>query len=377
MREHVCLLYIIEGGTYLRAHSGTCFYYSNGAFRPFTGVPPQGVLSRVKDYLLQLEGLYRSLPPKTQRSEGIDLLTTIDRCMLANGGPDACVAAWVSKALKMVGLPRTSKGGHAESEGEEGDAGREQRETNFSWPATQAYAISRGAAALQRELLSKSVIAHFIEWCETESPALPGVAFEDVCFRFDTPDGHLEQVKKSPGNHCYTAISHSIMKSEISAEVLKRADERMRLFIATTFWKNEDAYRCQLAAMGLVLRGRNVDRAFWTKGPGGVGQSLNSHLIAAMFGRSHEFLDMNVYYSDDELRKQCDTLVTARIHTGQEAVQSNKTTREDLCKKHISADPVVRFKNKNIFLPLCPFPCVAPCIRNLAGGPESRQKRRC
>jgi hypothetical protein len=70
-------------------------------------------------------------------------------------------------------------------------------------------------------------------------------------------------------------------------------------------------------------------------------------------------------------------LVTARIHTGQEAVQSNRTMREDLCKKHISADPVVRFKNKNIFLPLCPFPCVAPCIRNSAGGPESRQKRRC
>lgn len=77
-------------------------------------------------------------------------------------------------------------------------------------------------------------------------------------------------------------------------------------------------------------------------GPGGVGQSLNSTLIAAMFGALHEFLDMNVYYSDDELRKQCDTLAAALIHTGQEAIDAYRQMREDLYKKHITADPVAR-----------------------------------
>lgn len=62
------------------------------------------------------------------------------------------------------------------------------------------------------------------------------------------------------------------------------------------------ALQCQFAAQGLALRGRNVDRAFWTIGPGGVGQSLESHRIAALFGPLHTFLDLNIYYTDDEMR---------------------------------------------------------------------------
>ena len=41
--------------------------------------------------------------------------------------------------------------------------------------------------------------------------------------------------------------------------------------------------------------------------PGGVGQSLNSCLIANLFSGSHEFMDMNVFHTEDELRKQADT----------------------------------------------------------------------
>ena len=48
-------------------------------------------------------------------------------------------------------------------------------------------------------------------------------------------------------------------------------------------------------------------RAFFTVGPGGVGQSLNTCLIANLFGGSHGFMDMDVFSSEDELRKQADT----------------------------------------------------------------------
>ena len=48
-------------------------------------------------------------------------------------------------------------------------------------------------------------------------------------------------------------------------------------------------------------------RAFITVGPGGVGQSLNTCLIANLFGGSLGFMDMNVFYTEDELRKQADT----------------------------------------------------------------------
>lgn len=62
------------------------------------------------------------------------------------------------------------------------------------------------------------------------------------------------------------------------------------------------------AAMVIAMRGGNVDRAFWSTGPGGVGQSLASHLIAAAFGKYHAWVDMNIYFDNTEMRKQAETL---------------------------------------------------------------------
>ena len=59
--------------------------------------------------------------------------------------------------------------------------------------------------------------------------------------------------------------------------------------------------------MCLTLRLSNIVRAFMTLGPGGVGQSLNTAHIATVFGDMHGFIDMNVFYTEDELRKQADT----------------------------------------------------------------------
>ena len=92
--------------------------------------------------------------------------------------------------------------------------------------------------------------------------------------------------------------------------------------------------------MTLVLQRCNVDRCFWTIGPGGVGQSLLTHHIHAVFQGLHAFLDTNVFYTDDELRKQGEQLVNKLILTAQEAVQgSSAKMREDLYKKVVSADP--------------------------------------
>ena len=99
--------------------------------------------------------------------------------------------------------------------------------------------------------------------------------------------------------------------------------------------------KCQLAALTLALRGENVDRCFWTIGPGGVGQSLLSHFFDTLLGSRHSFLDTNVYYSDEVLREQAQTLVSKIVVTAQEAVQgSTHHTREDLYKKHMTADAI-------------------------------------
>ena len=76
-------------------------------------------------------------------------------------------------------------------------------------------------------------------------------------------------------------------------------------------------------------------------GPRRVGQSLTTHHLDAMFPVLHGFIDTNVYYSDDELRKRAEGLVGKLIKTGQEAVEgSARAMREDVYKKHVSADPV-------------------------------------
>jgi hypothetical protein len=50
---------------------------------------------------------------------------------------------------------------------------------------------------------------------------------------------------------------------------------------------------------------------------------------------------MNIYYTDDELRKQGDLLEGKIVTTGQETVQGAvRPMRLDLFKKHISADPI-------------------------------------
>ena len=79
----------------------------------------------------------------------------------------------------------------------------------------------------------------------------------------------------------------------------------------TTLFDDALAWGCQLTATCLILRKMNNVRAFVTLDPGGVGQSLNIALIANMFGDMHGF--MNVFYTEDELRKQADSC-TGKAH---------------------------------------------------------------
>ena len=82
------------------------------------------------------------------------------------------------------------------------------------------------------------------------------------------------------------------------------AKKRMEAFSSQTFWGNAAALKVQMAMLVLALAGRNVDRAWWSIGSGGVGQSLNSHHIAQLFQSYHCFLDMDIFFDDDELREQ-------------------------------------------------------------------------
>ena len=146
---------------------------------------------------------------------------------------------------------------------------------------------------------------------------------------FDEGKG-MSQVLKFGSNNIDVFLPHRIL-DPVSADAKMRAQ--------TTYWYNRPAFRCFMAALTLAMRGENVDRAFWGLGSGGVGQSLQTAHLEAILGSFHSCLDMNIYYSDEEMRKQAASLLGKLVVTGQESVQgSRKGMREDVYKKHMSAD---------------------------------------
>ena len=101
---------------------------------------------------------------------------------------------------------------------------------------------------------------------------------------FAEPDGKLRSVAPQASNDIYLAVPHPS-----SDPVMEGNKRRVIEFLRTTFFDNAPALECQLAAMCLTLRGINIVRAFMTLGPGGVGQSLNTALIANVYGDMHGF----------------------------------------------------------------------------------------
>ena len=122
-----------------------------------------------------------------------------------------------------------------------------------------------------------------------------GFSTTDGCWLFEI-EGDVRSVAPYADNNVYLSIPHP-------PATLSWPPTRFGVleFLRTTFFDNV-MFGLQLAAIYLTLRAVSIVRAFITVGPGGVGQSLNTCLIANLFGGS-----MSVFYSEDELRKQADT----------------------------------------------------------------------
>ncbi len=178
-------------------------------------------------------------------------------------------------------------------------------------------------------------MSYITEWCETPDRRRPGVAYTDACVLYDRDAGIITQTNRDPENNIYLMIQRPLMEP-----VLSKAVEDTRRFIAQTFWANVKVYKCMQAAQALAKRGENIDRAFIGISPGGVGQSLYTAWLAAQYGHLHAYVDPNIFFHDDELRKQVEQFVGCIILTGQEAPECGKRFREDLYKKTMSADGV-------------------------------------
>ena len=71
-----------------------------------------------------------------------------------------------------------------------------------------------------------------------------------------------------------------------------------------------------------------------------MGQSLYSAHLDAVYGPNHKYIDPQIWYDEQEMRKQIEQSCGAFILTAQEKPETSRKLREDLFKKTMSADGI-------------------------------------
>ena len=350
IREHVLLLYIIEGGRHMRVHRGICyFYHDDGAFQAYKGVPPEGTFARVKKFLLQLEGLFRLLPLDTKREDG-RLLDAIEACAQSREGHGTYLDRCVDASIFCLGEKRSRYGsGRSRGEGAlQADADGVGDDAPTTWNVQIAKALSRVGLQIQNELLGEKLIGYVIEWCETEAQMQPGCCYADTCVLYDAGPGSIvSHVKKGPSNNVYVRIPHPLLDP-----VSQSNQERLQTFYSQTFWCNLEVFRCCQAAQALAKRLINIDRCFIGCSPGGAGQSLFSSHLDSVYGHNHAFFDPSVWYLDEELRKQVEQFSGCFILTAQEAPETQRRSART-CSRRLLAPTVSPVASPTASLPEC------------------------
>ena len=311
-REHALLLWVIEGQVFLRSHNRTVYVYTNeGAFQPLKETPPEHLFGRVKASLLQLEGAFRLMPGGVRRDD-ISVLQALKDLRSKHDTTEKFLHACKDAAIFCMGNAparlrrRSSMPAEVdEAAGEDsmpppGLGDRTSDQVPNQWPVYTAQALSKVGASMQRELLDDKLFTYISRWCNSPNPARPGCAYTDVSVLYDV-DGEwpVVHVPRSPDNNIYIRIPHPLMDP-----VLAHVKTQLRQFYKRTFWCNNYVFLCCQAAQALAKRGQNIDRLFIGISPGGVGQSLYSGHLHAIFEDNSAFFDPNVWYHDDELRKQ-------------------------------------------------------------------------
>jgi hypothetical protein len=317
MHDHVELLHALCGDKWIKAHGGSSYTVRDGAWRRHKGVASEGLLYTTKESLLGLEGLLILL------AEG-----------LSNAASDTVLLNDIHAIYTADGLGVSVE----ELMGRIKDKARYQVKPDVHVAPNKfiyiADRVKKWSASMQSELLAKTLYEMYGAWCSIPKKATPGICFTDCCLRFTSVG--IEYIQKSSENNIYTYVD-----TPLKDPVLQAHMERLMKIHAATYWQNKAAFTSELCAMCLALRGRNIDRGFFHIGKGGAGQSLTTAHFHALLCGLHAYLDMNIYYSDDELRKQGELLIDMIVGTGQESVQgSTSALRFDLLKKHLSGDPI-------------------------------------
>ena len=192
MREHVLLLWIVEGHDHMRCHSGNLYLYSNGAFSLHQGVPPQGTLARCKKFLLQLEGLFRLLPPERLRSDE-QVVRAVEKVLEERNHCCGDLLAECENAAQLC----AGRYGAARAVAENGAA-------DGGVNVVLADVLSKVGLSMQRQLLEDKIFNLVVEWCDVPQTKLPGCSYKDCAVLYDeSPDCPVRFVPCSPDNNIY------------------------------------------------------------------------------------------------------------------------------------------------------------------------------
>ncbi|CAK0891385.1 unnamed protein product [Prorocentrum cordatum] len=363
VREYVMMMHIILGGDYLVAHDGVMYFWSGNTrfFEKYEGLMPEIVYAALKEYLLTLEGLFRSFTGEVRRDD--EAAMSAIEGSLEKSGPEArkAFAAWRDNAIFNRGGKGGGKGGGMGGAGEsaaefdalsqieaqvlDGDAhapADDSSARSAPWYLTIAVSVARVGRSLQIQMIQNKLPSFYCEWCETPRPSLRGVAHPDIAFVYDLGGTPVTQItRENERKSIYIGIPHKI-KAYLGDPALKVAATRVDQFYRQTFWANAAAHKVCMAALALAKRGLNVDRLFFFWGAGGVGLSLTTAHLDAMLGHSnHKYFDPQVFYLDEKMRKTVESLKGTIVLTAQEKPEGlRKSFREDLFKKLASADGI-------------------------------------
>ena len=221
------------------------------------------------------------------------------------------------------------------------------------WYIVVAQSISRFSPTLIKKLEHGRILPFLSEWCMKPKQAVAGVAHPDCILLYDSegkPVVYLKDKKDDKGQVIESARSASanlyvgIERNLLDAvdPVLEAAIDRLEKIYSETFWAIPAAFQLGQACLALAKRGLNVNHITMYVGPGGVGLSKYTDHLQAMLGtENHDIFDPNIFYSDDELRKQVPRMTGHFVFTGQERPTGSKQhIREDLLKKFCTGEGV-------------------------------------
>ena len=122
------------------------------------------------------------------------------------------------------------------------------------------------------------------------------------------------QQSRSGSSNVYVGIEHNLL--DAVDPVLMSASARLEKIYRETFWAIPAAFEFGQACLALAKRGLNINPITLYLGPGGVGLSkYTSHLEAMLGEHNHCMFDPNIFYTDDELRKQVPRMAGHMVYT--------------------------------------------------------------